>query len=358
MFHKKIHKLLAMAVMITGLLALAGCSARNTTQNQDTAAEVNQDGNAAESTADTEGENDLAESADTDGAGNSDGAGSNGAKEEWPRVVTTVMGEVEIPARPERVVANWYIGDVYSVGIKPVAGYGWLHETMSFYEDLKDMPLIENWDAETIMSYEPDVIVTYDQEDYNKFSKIAPVIVLSESDMTPEERTQFLGKALGREEEADSAVKNFEDRLAKGKEVLEGDKFTGKSFSILQDWGSGSYGIYYETGSRGGTLIYDYFGLKLPDKLQELIDKTGEGRGALSYEVAADYFGDYTIWFLQEDMESEYAKTEIFKSIPAVKEGRLIEIPGEMTGLFYYSDVLSLTAQVDYLVDKLNAAGK
>ena len=33
-------------------------------------------------------------------------------------------------------------------------------------------------------------------------------------------------------------------------------------------------------------------------------------------------FGDYILWFKQEGKESDYAKTKIWKSIPAVAEDR------------------------------------
>ena len=43
-----------------------------------------------------------------------------------------------------------------------------------------------------------------------------------------------------------------------------------------------------------------------------------------AYEVAADYFGDYIIWFLQPGFkESEFQKTKIWETIPAVKENRV-----------------------------------
>lgn len=346
---KNTKKLLMIAVLLISLFSFAACQSKN---NESTG---NGTGNTEEVS--NTGSEEAGSNTPEDSQEAAEGEENNDIVEAWPRVISTVMGDVTIPSKPEKVVVNWYIGDVYSAGVKPVAAYGWMHKTMTFYEDLKDLPMIENWSAEAIMSYEPQVIVTYDQKDFEKFSKIAPVIVLEES-LTPAERLECLGRVFGTETIAEQNNKKFDEKLAHGKEVLEGDKFAGKSFSILEDWGSGSYGIYYETGSRGGTLLYDYFNLELPDTLKELIKKTGEGRGGLSYEVAADYFGDYTIWFLQEDVESEYAKTEIYKSIPAVKEGHIIEIPGEMLGLFYYSDILSLTAQLDYLVDKLNQVGE
>jgi iron complex transport system substrate-binding protein len=332
MFMKKILTLLLVGAL--SMIVLVGCGTKEQPADNQTTENANNT-----QTEQANGE----ETVDTKAA----------EEEETHRTVSTIMGDVSVPIDPQRIIVNWYLGDVYALGVKPVAAYGWLQESMVFYNDLADVPLIENWDEETIMSYEPDLIVTYNQEDFDKFSKIAPVLVIPESTVTSVERLAFLGEATGHKEEADTIIKTFEDKLATAKESLNAEAFNGKTFSVMEDWGSSSYGIYYETGSRGGTLLYDYLGLKWPDKLDELIKSTGEGRGDLSYEVAAEYFGDYVIWFLQEDYESEYAQTEIYKSIPAVKDGHIVEIPGEQIGLFYYSDVLSLTAQLDYIIDKL-----
>lgn len=280
-------------------------------------------------------------------------ANSESKPTENTRIITTVKGDVEVPANPQRVVVNWYIGDVFTLGIKPVAAYAWSHETMPFYDDFEGVVNIENWDAEEIMSYDPDLIITYSEEDFDNFSKIAPVIVVPEIDVTSVERLRFLGEATGCIAEADAAIAVFEEKLASAKEQLNGELFKDKTFSILQDWGASSYGMYYETGSRGGTLVYEYLGLQKPEKLAQLVEESKQGRGSLSYEVAADYFGDYVLWFLMEDMESEFAQTDIWKSIPAVKNGNIIDIPGNMTGLFFYSDVTSLTAQLDYIVGRL-----
>ena len=284
----------------------------------------------------------------------------NAEKEEATvRTVSTVKGDIKVPANPKRVVANWYVGDVITLELNLVGYNAWAQETMPFYDELKASTKIEKWEPEEVMALEPELIITYDEADFDKFSKIAPVLVIPES-KSAEERLKIIGEATGRADEANKAVSNFEEKLADAKKTLKGDAFTGKTFSIMEDWGpSGEWsGVAYETGSRGGTLVYDYLGLKYPDKLKELIAKSGEGRGTISYEVAHEYFGDYILWFKQEGKESEYAKTEIWKSIPAVTEGRVAEIPGENQGLFYYSDVTSLTAQLDYMVDAINSLVK
>lgn len=278
------------------------------------------------------------------------------ANKEETRTISTEMGELEVPVNPQRVVANWYVGDVIGLGLNLVGYSAWEQETMPFYDELMASTKIENWEAEEIMALNPDLIITYDPEDFDKLSGIAPVLVLTESNYSSKERFQVMGDATGRSEQAKQAIEEFETKQKAAKESLNVDSFKGKTFSILQDWGStGEWaGVAYETGSRGGTLVYQYLELSMSDKLKELIEKTKEGRGTLSYEVAHEYFGDYIFWFLPENGESEYSQMEVFKNIPAVMDGNLVEIPYEYMGLFYYDDIPSLIAQLDYMVESLN----
>lgn len=281
-------------------------------------------------------------------------SGSQTEQEKTTKVVETEMGKVEVPTKPKKVLVNWYVHDVVSLGVTPVGYQGWAQEAMPKYKEMKEIPAIEKWEKEELLSYEPDLIISYDKEDFKKFSKIAPVIVISEK-MTSEERLKFLGEILGKEKEAEEIIKEFNQKLAKSKESFAKEEFKGKTFSIFEDWGSGSYGIYYETGSRGGKLLYDYIGLTYPDKLKELIEKTSQKREALSYEVAADYFGDYVIWFLQPGFkESEFQKTKIWETTSAVKENHVLVVPGDLNGLFFYSDVLSMSHQLDYFTSNFD----
>ena len=140
---------------------------------------------------------------------------------------------------------------------------------MTFYDTLKDIPTIEKWEKEELLSYEPDLIITYDKADFDKFAKVAPVLVIPEDEMTPIERVEFLGEALGKEEAAKKAVTNFETSLAQAKELFAKPEYQDKTFDVSQDWGSDSYGVYFETGSRGGTILYDYLNLKKPAKLEK-----------------------------------------------------------------------------------------
>lgn len=269
------------------------------------------------------------------------------------RTIETVMGNIEVPIDPQRVVVNWYLGDAATLGLNIVGYYAGLDPQMPFYDAVSDVHRIENWAAEDILALEPDFIITWDAADFDNYAKIAPVLVITEEPQ-PIDRIRIIAAATGREAEAEAAIATFEERLAAAKERLTGDDFKDKTFSIFQDWGASSYGMYYESESRGGKLIYEYLGLQMPETMQQLIADTGESRGSLSYEVAANYIGDYLVWFLTEQ-ESEFAQTEIWNSIPAVQAGNIIAIPADNLMLFYYSDVASMTAQIDYIIDALNA---
>lgn len=355
MIFKKFSKMFLSTLLGISLLFTTGCQKSEPTgRNTDTVTQAPTQ--AATSQSQDTQLTDSKESKDSQESATSIQSQVN-QDESKTRTVSTVMGDVEVPVNPQRVVVNWYIGYAYALDLNVVGYYCWAHEAMPFYDKMMSTTSIETWDQEAVMSLEPDLIITYSEDDYKTFSSIAPVIVLPE-DMSATERVLFLGEATGKSKEAQASVDTFETKLAATKETLQGEDFKDKSFSINEDWGSASYGVYFETGSRGGTLVYDYLNLKKPEKLEQLIEESGEGRGALSYEVAAEYFGDYMIWFRPynavEDVPSEYETSPIWESLPAVQAGQVITIPGNMSGLFYYDDVLSLTSQLDYIIGKLN----
>lgn len=278
--------------------------------------------------------------------------------EEKTRIVRTVMGDVEVPANPKRVAVAWYVGEVVSLGIVPVLYSGWADEITPFWEMIRDVPSQQKWDKEMVMSYEPDLIISWQKEDFEKYSAIAPVIVYEDWETNPVERTRFLGKVFGREEQAEAVISEYEKKLGEAKEKLTSGKFKDKTFSIFEDMG-GASGARFETASRGGTLLYDALGLKYPDKLAGLIDKTGKGRGNISYEVLSEYFGDYILWFLYGEEDdargmSEYQQTPMWETIPAVKNRNVLVVESKYTSIFYYTDLLSLISQMDYIVDGLS----
>ena len=260
------------------------------------------------------------------------------------RVIKTVHGETEVPADPQRVIATYCIGDVLTLGVKPVATYD---VTGTAYEkEVAGLPVWDKFEAEEILSYDPDLIIVVNQEQYDAASKIAPTVLLPFTEISLEERVRFLGDVLNRQEEAEKALKNFEQKIKEAKEELAEKQVMDKTVSIFGKDANGSIWVFGDKWGRGGDLIYSQLGFKAPEIVQNEIIAKDQYR-AVSMEVIRDYAGDYLI--LSGDIDELNGNT-IWESLPAVKSGRTIPI--DFT-LFYDIDIYSSSVQLDYLLDAM-----
>lgn len=260
------------------------------------------------------------------------------------RVITTVHGETEVPADPQRVIATYCIGDVLTLGVKPVATYD---VTGTAYEkEVAGLPVWDKFEAEEILSYDPDLIIVVNQEQYDAASKIAPTVLLPFTEISLEERVRFLGDVLNRQEEAEKALENFEQKIKEAKEALAEKQVMDKTVSIFGKDANGSVWVFGDKWGRGGDLIYSQLGFKAPEIVQNEIIAKDQYR-VVSMEVIQDYAGDYLI--LSGDIDELNGNT-IWESLPAVKSGRTIPI--DFT-LFYDIDIYSSSVQLDYLLDAM-----
>ncbi len=260
------------------------------------------------------------------------------------RVIKTVHGETEVPADPQRVIATYCIGDVLTLGVKPVATYD---VTGTAYEkEVAGLPVWDKFEAEEILSYDPDLIIVVNQEQYDAASKIAPTVLLPFTEISLEERVRFLGDVLNRQEEAEKALENFEQKIKEAKEALAEKQVMDKTVSIFGKDVNGSIWVFGDKWGRGGDLIYSQLGFKAPEIVQNEIIAKDQYR-AVSMEVIRDYAGDYLI--LSGDIDELNGNT-IWESLPAVKSGRTIPI--DFT-LFYDIDIYSSSVQLDYLLDAM-----
>ncbi|SET77592.1 iron complex transport system substrate-binding protein [Lacrimispora sphenoides] len=260
------------------------------------------------------------------------------------RVIKTVHGEAEVPADPQRVIATYCIGDVLTLGVKPVATYD---VTGTAYEkEVAGLPVWGKFEAEEILSYDPDLIIVVNQEQYDVASKIAPTVLLPFTELSLEERVRFLGDVLNRRDEAEKALENFNLKLKEAKEALAEKQVMDKTVSIFGRDANGSIWVFGDKWGRGGDLIYSHLGFKAPEIVQNEIIAKDQYR-AVSMEVIQDYAGDYII--LSGDIDELNGNT-IWESLPAVKGGRTIPI--DFT-LFYDIDIYSSRVQLDYLLDAM-----
>ncbi len=265
-----------------------------------------------------------------------------GKKSVETRVISTVNGDVEIPANPQRVIVTYCVGDALALGVKPVAIYD--VKGTAYEKEVEGIPVWEKFDAEQVISYEPDLLIVANQEQYDIASKIAPTILLPFTEQTMEERVRFMGDVLNKQEEAEAKLKEFDEKLKSAKATFMEKNILNKTISVIESDGNGGIWVYGDKWGRGGDILYSHLGFHAPDIVEKEII-AGEQYRDVSMEVIGDYIGDYIV--ISKGLE-ELEGNMIWESLSAVKAGNVIPI--DFT-LFYDIDIYSTNVQLDYLMD-------
>lgn len=231
-----------------------------------------------------------------------------------------------------------------ALGIKPVATYD--AAGTAYEKEVSELPVWASFESEEIMTYEPDLILVVNEEQYDKVSKIAPTIIVPFTELSMEERINFLGEVLNKEAEAKKILTDFNAKIEDAKKRLSEKDIMDKTFSIFEGNDSGGVWAYGDKWGRGGDLIYSHMGFKAPEKIQDEIIGKDQYRD-VSLEVINDYAVDYIIF---SGELNGLADNPVWQSIPAVQAGHIIPI--DYT-LFYDIDIYSSGVQLDYLLEKL-----
>jgi ferric hydroxamate transport system substrate-binding protein len=118
-----------------------------------------------------------------------------------PLTITHALGETEVPANPQRVVAlEWtYIEDLLALGVQPVgvadiAGYeAWVQIPVELGDDVVDVGTRQAPNLETLAALQPDLILVpafRAAETYEQLAAIAPTLAF-DSYPTDENVTQY-----------------------------------------------------------------------------------------------------------------------------------------------------------------------
>ncbi|TMZ31960.1 ABC transporter substrate-binding protein, partial [Klebsiella pneumoniae] len=100
--------------------------------------------------------------------------------------------------------------------------------------------------------------------------------------------------------------------------------------------------VFGDNWGRGTEILYQEMKLKMPEKVKEMALK--DGYYALSLEVLPEFAGDYLVFSKYDDRDTSYEETETYQNIPAVKNGRVLEVDAKA---FYFNDPLTLEYQLE-----------
>jgi len=280
------------------------------------------------------------------------------------RVVSTVLGDVEIPANPERVATDQYMGYLLKLGIVPVGARDMLLDEFSALNSGIDLTGVEKlgsfpMDAELLIGLEPDLIISGGpEENASEYNKIATTVHIpyweGESTNDPLEKLRKISKVFGKEDIAEAWITEFENKLVESKKSIEGIVKEGETVSVFIAADDAIYVQAPQGGNYGSSTIYNYLGLPATDKAKEIT----EGFANISLEVVGDYAGDYVfVYYYSKEALDTLTASEIWNTIPAVQKGKVFVYGGMENGKtddeFVMEDPYSLEQQVDTIVSLL-----
>lgn len=312
---------------------------------------------AGSATTPTTGEGTNANSSTSTAASSSSESGSQTNNENGTRTVSTVKGDVVVPANPKRVVVLYLQGDVVALGIKPIATSD-VYDGAAYKNELEGVNSLGTWfepNPEAVIDLDPDLIIVPSEETYTLLKDIAPTVYVPYEKMTTEERLHSIASIFGKEQEADVLINNLNSKVEESKQKLADAGILDKTVSIVEGGLKSMSIAESKQYGRGSQAIYEYLEMKAPENVQQKIDKVSEAAAStVSMEVLPQYLGDYVFRSVYEGAD-KLTDNPVWSSVPAVKEGRLIEIDFDF---FYYSDVYSINKQLDFVVEHLLAAPK
>jgi iron complex transport system substrate-binding protein len=181
----------------------------------------------------------------------------------FPRTVEHAMGTTEIPARPERVVVldTGELDSVLSLDVVPVGAVttdvseGFLSYLADEAADVEPVGTIAEPDLEAIAALQPDLILSNKvrHEDlYDQLGEIAPTVFAEWVGAAWKENFALAAEALGLEDEAGTAMGEYEQRAAELGKAIDDPGTTVGALRFVE----GSIRVY-TSQSFIGTVLAD-----------------------------------------------------------------------------------------------------
>ncbi|MBH5318401.1 AraC family transcriptional regulator [Paenibacillus sp. GSMTC-2017] len=329
--------LLAVSLMLSLMLFLGACSTGSGTTTR-------------ESSQPTSQTNTVTPSASAEQA----------AQQSYPVVIKTLKGDFTLEQRPERIAVldTQFVDHLVALSEQPagsVTADGDSADFPSYLTDkLKDVKLLGTRDEpnlEAIVAMAPDFIICteFQEKIYDSLTKIAPTVMLDRNEDWRDTLITF-GKIVGNEQEATLAVDAYKQKIDKLKAELA-LKLNGESVALIRPRDDG---IRVHTPShRTAAILHQDLGLVAPEQVKQEKDTAYH----ISLEALPDVGADH-YFLLKNDMfkslVEEYEKTEVWKSIDAVKQNKVYTV--DTTLWIAYYGPIAINLVVDQIAETLLGA--
>lgn len=271
-----------------------------------------------------------------------DAFGTDAAPGVFPRTVRHAMGETEIEAMPERVVVldSGELDSVIQLGLKPVGALTYDPDLLPDYlvAGLTEATLVGTLsepDLELIASLKPDLILSSKlrhEPIYEQLATLAPTVFGNSTGVVWKQNFALHAQALGREVEADAAVREYEDRVRDLNSRLPTPRPTVSIVRVLAD-----HLRYYQVANYSGTILTD-LGLPRPESqnvddfalLNQSMETLGQSADA-DFVFVSPYLGE------QDEFAQEMLASPLWTSLSAVQAGNMMVVDDSvwMAGIGY-----------------------
>ncbi|MHA7964105.1 AraC family transcriptional regulator [Paenibacillus sp. CAU 1782] len=281
---------------------------------------------------------------------------SSAAEESAARTISTPRGDVEVPANPQRVASDQYMGHLLKLGIKPVGvksmmlDEGWFEkagiteEALSGIADLGGVPM----DLEKLTALDPDLILVSIDKELEQYEKIGTTVFLpyweGESTAGPLDKFRRISDVFGKRDIAEEWIAEYEKKAEAAREKIKGVIKEGETVSVIQFSEKVTYVFGAKGGNYGAPTIYETLQLQ---PTQSALDMK-EGFESVSLEVLPSYLGDH-IFVYNGEKEAIKAAMEspIWKLVPAVQNNKVYMYGDAYHDEFLMEDPYSLEQQLD-----------
>ncbi|GGF76083.1 iron(3+)-hydroxamate-binding protein YxeB [Paenibacillus albidus] len=270
------------------------------------------------------------------------------------RSFETAKGPVQIPAKPQRIVTDFYGGELLAVGANVVGVEPSAFDNPFLTDLLKDTQDVGYpISAEKTLELAPDLIVVMYDDNYDALSKIAPTIHLPYGTATNiQETVKLFGDIAGAPGKAEAFIADFDKKATEGREKLKGIVKEEDTFGIYELTDKGELWIFGDNAGRGGQALYNALQLKMPAK-----NNNENQTLQLSMELLPEYAADYMFLTTYDpekkgDKLKELKDSPVWKGLDASKNNHLFYNDFDT---YYRYDPIAITAQIDLFVDMIIA---
>jgi iron complex transport system substrate-binding protein len=306
------------------------------------------------------------------GGGSSSGSSSTAAGSSLGgggdvRTVKTIMGPVEVPAEPARVVSVHpaTVDALFDYGVPPIGVYDIGAENISpryrkAWDEATKIGKDGELDLGAIARLEPDLIVSANYEwntnYYARLGRIAPTVVAPSTEW--QDAAHLIAAAVGRFEKLSELQKELNQRSAKLRSGFA-KQLDAYRWDLVGGGGEGGeYLVFGPESGPGGVLTGA--GVRLASGSAEVtngedasyssVGVTGGLEGVTTgSEIGvlddAGVIGFYADWDGEPKNEGALLVAPDFEALAAVKAGRMVPLPDFLpTG---YGDALALLEQLE-----------